>query len=323
MTTITALNDLVKPDLAALNELILNQLKADVSFIDELSNHIVKSGGKRLRPLTVILGAKAAGYTGQEHIELAASMEFFHTATLLHDDVVDDSDLRRGRKTANTIWGSKPSVLVGDFLFTRAFEVMLRSNNLRIIRLLAQTANAITQGEVMQLLNCNNPKASEQEYFQVIERKTAVLFSAAAQIGSILNACDESIIQSMARFGLEVGMAFQIVDDALDYNSKSDVIGKSIGEDLAQGKPTLPLIYALQNGNSQQRELIQLAITTGGIENLETILTTIHETKAIDYAYQVAKNHIDSAISCLHVLPKTAYRDALESLAHFALEREY
>lgn len=320
---IEALNDLVKPDLIALDKLIANQLKAEVSFIDELSNHIVKSGGKRLRPLTVILGAKACGYEGQEHIELAASMEFFHTATLLHDDVVDESDLRRGRKTANAIWGSKPSVLVGDFLFTRAFEVMLRSNNLRIIRLLASTANSITQGEVMQLINCNNPKATQAEYMQVIERKTAVLFAAAAQIGSILNNAEESVIQNMAQFGLQVGIAFQIVDDALDYCSKSEVIGKQIGEDLAQGKPTLPLIYALQHGNEQQRAIIARAIETGGIENLDTILATIQDTNAIAYAYEVAEQHIQTALSCLYVLPKTEYRDALETLARFAVQRDY
>jgi len=321
--TIESIKKLVADDIAAADQLIAEQFHSHIGLIDQLSEHIFSSGGKRIRPLLVLLGAHAFAYTGDKHIALAVAIEFFHTATLLHDDVVDDSSLRRGKQTANTIWGSKASVLVGDYLFTKSFEIMTASSNLEVIELLAHTSNTITKGEVLQLLNCNNPKTSEQRYLEVIKHKTAILFSASAKIGAILTTQDETEKQALADYGLHLGNAFQLVDDALDYCSSSDILGKNIGDDLAEGKPTLPLIYALDHGNPEQQAAIKTAIQQGSVENLETVQAAIQDTKAIDYTYQAAKLQVDHALTALQTIPPSKYRDAMADLAKFALVREH
>lgn len=317
------LYSLIQDDLNALDSVITQELQEDIPFINSLCKHIIEGGGKRLRPLTVLLGAKAFSYQEDIHIKLAASMEFFHTATLLHDDVVDSSTLRRGKPTVNDIWGSKASVLIGDFLFTRAFQLLVVANNVDIITLLANTANTITKGEVLQLINCHDANTSEQQYMKVIEYKTAVLFSAAAQLGALLTRCSSHLVQAMGQYGLHLGNAFQLVDDALDYCSDAETIGKNAKNDLAEGTPTLPLIYALHHGNTTQQAIIRNAIENNNDEKPDVILETIHTTKAIEYTYTIAQQEIDYALTALQEIPKTIYRDALEKLAVFAIERDH
>lgn len=306
--TIGRIRALVSNDFAAVNNLIIDKIQSQVGLIDDLSNHIVESGGKRLRPLLVLLASKACNYQGTQHIALAAMVEFFHTATLLHDDVVDESTLRRGRQTANSIWGSKASILVGDYLFTQSVKLMVDAGNFAVLKLLAKTSHEITCGEVKQLANRHNATLTFDEYFEVIRAKTALLFAAAACIGGILSDSTPEIQNNLHAYGLHLGNAFQLIDDALDYCSDAKTLGKNIGDDLADGKATLPLIHALQHGNAQQQQQIRDSLKQGTLEYLPEILHAIEETKAIEFTKRIAAEEVDHALSALHVLPESEYK---------------
>ena len=314
---------LVANDMAAVNTLIRTRLASDVVLINQIGAHIIGSGGKRLRPMLVLLAAQAALYAGDEHIQLAAVVEFIHTATLLHDDVVDESDLRRGRKTANAVWGNAASVLVGDFLYSRAFQLMVELERMRVMKILADTTNAIAEGEVLQLLHINNPDTDEAAYLQVIERKTAVLFSAATRLGAVLGGLPHEQEEALALYGLHLGFAFQIADDVLDYVSDSDTLGKNIGDDLAEGKPTLPLIYAIQHSKPEQAASMRRAIESGGLDSLENIIAAIHDSGALELSRAKALDYAESAKNALRILPASDARDALLALADYAVNRGY
>lgn len=315
--------NLIAGDMDAVNNCITSRLGSDVILINQIGHHIVNSGGKRLRPVLHLLAARALGYAGQQHIELAALIEFIHTATLLHDDVVDASDLRRGQDTANSLWGNEASVLVGDFLYSRAFQMMVTVNNMRIMEILADATNTIAEGEVQQLLNIHDPDTTEERYYQVIHNKTAKLFESATQLGAVVSNQEQSMEQAMADYGIHLGTAFQLVDDCLDYSSSSEEIGKNIGDDLAEGKPTLPLIYSMQVGNPEQVTAIRQAIETGGRENIDAVLATIKSTGAIEYTAQAARTEADKAIKCLSGIPDSDYKHAMHVLAEFAVNRTY
>ncbi len=312
---------LVGDDMHAVDRLIQHKLRSDVVLISQLGAYIVDSGGKRLRPIVLLLSAGASDYTGRDHIDVAAIIEFIHTATLLHDDVVDESDLRRGRETANTIWGNEASVLVGDFLYSRSFQMMVDIHSMRVMDILANTTNVIAEGEVMQLLYCHDPDTTETRYMDVIYCKTAKLFEAAAQLGAVLAGCPQHQEQAMACYGINLGTAFQLVDDLLDYSSSSSEMGKNIGDDLAEGKPTLPLIYAMRNGSAADTRVIREAIQHGGREDIGTITKTIESTGAMEYTWQLAKQKVDLAIAALNDVPDSDYRTALIGLAEFSLNR--
>ena len=314
---------LVQADATAVDRLILKRLSSDVALINELGHYIINSGGKRLRPLLVLLAARACGYQGHNHIELAAVIEFIHTATLLHDDVVDASDLRRGNRTANAIWGNEAAVLVGDFLYSRSFEMMVSIGSMRVMEILSTTTNVIAEGEVLQLLNCHDPDTSEERYRDVIRYKTAKLFEASAQLGAVLGEQSQTIEHAMARYGMHLGTAFQLIDDALDYGSSGGDIGKNIGDDLAEGKPTLPLIHAMRHGTPEQVAAIRQAIETGGRACIDTVLAAIESTNAIAYTAQSAQHEADLAIEALAELPASPYKEALYGLAEFSVSRSY
>lgn len=321
--TIDRLRALVSEDFNAVNDLIIDKIQSDVGLIQDLSQHIVESGGKRLRPLLVLLSSNACGYKGIDHIALAAMIEFFHTATLLHDDVVDESMLRRGRETANSIWGSKASVLVGDYLLTQSVQLMVGVGNPAILNLIADTSHQISCGEVKQLANRHNPALKYEDYFDVIRSKTALLFAAAACIGPILANEDQATRDNLYAYGLHLGNAFQLIDDALDYCSDAKTIGKNIGDDLADGKATLPLIYALQHGTAIQKQHITDSLNQGTLEHLPEILIALEQTKAIEYTKSIAAQEVDSALTQLTALPESLYKSGLIELAHFALQRTY
>ncbi len=314
---------LVHGDSLAVDQLILKRLGSDVALIDELGRYIINSGGKRLRPLLVLLAARACGYRGHDHIELAAVIEFIHTATLLHDDVVDASDLRRGNQTANAIWGNEAAVLVGDFLYSRSFEMMVSVGNMRVMEILSTTTNIIAEGEVLQLLNCHDPDTTEELYRDVIRYKTAKLFEASSQLGAVLGRQPENVERAMRRYGMHLGTAFQLIDDALDYGSSGENIGKNIGDDLAEGKPTLPLIYAMRKGTPAQVKSIREAIENGGLDNIDSVLETIESTHAIAYTAQSAQQEADRAIEALSELPASPYKEALYGLVDFSVNRNY
>ena len=314
---------LVSDDFEAMNRLIVEKIQEHVGLIDDLSNHIIQSGGKRLRPLLVLLSSKACQYQGKHHILLAAMIEFFHTATLLHDDVVDNSSLRRGKKTAHGIWGSKASILVGDYLFTLYMQLMINVGNLPIMSLLTEVANQIAHGEIIQLSNVHNDRLSFEDYYTIIRAKTSLLFAASTAIGAMIAEADEAVVQGLYQYGLHLGNAFQLIDDALDYCSDTQTIGKNVGDDLAEGKVTLPLLYALQQGNPTQQEQIRTAISQGGLDNLSSILETINETDAISYTKNKARTEIDLALNALAVLPDSSYKEAMTNIAYYAIEREY
>ena len=316
-------NRLVAPDMDAVNQLIHRRLHSDVALVNQVSNYIINSGGKRMRPVLVLLCARAFGYSGQQHYNLAAIVEFIHTATLLHDDVVDASERRRGKGTANALWGNEAAVLVGDFLYSRAFQMMVDAGKMRIMEILADATNTIAEGEVMQLLNCHDPETTEQRYLDVIHCKTAKLFEAAAQLGAVL--CDAKPEQekAMAKFGMHLGTAFQLVDDVLDYSATSDEIGKNVGDDLAEGKPTLPLIRAITQGTEEQADIIRQAIETGGRNNIQAVMRVIESTDAIAYTAKKAREEADLAIQYLNVIPSSVYRDALKTLADFSVSRTF
>jgi octaprenyl-diphosphate synthase len=320
---VAAIRTLVEKDFAATDKLIGECLQSDVKLITQLGHHLIDSGGKRLRPLVVLLSAHAFNYRGTKHIDLAAIIELIHTVTLLHDDVVDASELRRGKKTANALWGNAASVLVGDFLYARTFQLMVGIGSLAIIKILADATNLISKGEVLQLLTCKDPATTEQQYLEVIRAKTGVLFSTAAQMGAVLSECDEQQINAARNYGMYLGIAFQLIDDALDYSTASETLGKNRGDDLAEGKPTLPLIYALQHGTPTQADYIRHAIQHASRDNLMHVLQAIESTQAIAYTEQLAQHYAEQAIQQLQLIPDSAYRAALISLAKFAVARSY
>ncbi len=321
--TIESIRAPVADDLQAVNTLIRQQLHSDVALIKQLAGYIIDSGGKRLRPVTTLLAAQACGYGGDQHIVAAAIIEFIHTATLLHDDVVDESSLRRGRQTANAIWGNQASVLVGDFLYSRSFQMMVGLGDLRVMAILANTTNAIAEGEVLQLLNCHDPDTTEERYMAVIHSKTARLFEAAAQLGAVLAGLPHEQEQAMGRYGMHLGTAFQLIDDALDYSASRAELGKNIGDDLAEGKPTLPLIYALRHGNAEETQQIRAAIEHGGLEQIEAITHTIESTGALVYTERLAVEEAEKAVAFLDILPERSAKKALVRLARFAVSRRY
>lgn len=314
---------LAADDMQRVDALIRHRLSSDVVLINQIADHIIASGGKRLRPMLHVLAAGAAGYGGDQHIKLAAVIEFIHTSTLLHDDVVDESDLRRGRKTANALWGNAASVLVGDFLYSRSFQLMVELDDMRVMRILANTTNTIAEGEVLQLLNIGNADVDEAAYLAVIERKTAVLFAAATELGGVLGGLPEEQIAALRRYGMELGYAFQIADDLLDYVSDADTLGKNIGDDLAEGKPTLPLIYAMQKADPEQVQSLRHAIEHGGLDSLERIVAAIRDSGALDRTQERAVQHAKAARAALETLPASAYRDALAALADYSVQRSY
>jgi len=320
------LNDiqaLVAKDMDGVNASIRTQLHSDVVLIEQMGEYIINSGGKRLRPVIAVLSARACGYQGNKHHLTAAVIEFIHTATLLHDDVVDASELRRGKETANSIWGNEASVLVGDFIFSRAFEMMVQIGDMRVMEILSGTSNKIAEGEVLQLLNCNDPETTEQQYMQVIQCKTAKLFSSAAQIGAVLASRPATEELALENYGMHLGTAFQIVDDILDYRADSGTMGKNVGDDLAEGKPTLPLIYALSQGNEEQKTTLSEIIKTGDRDKLAQVLEIIKHTDALQYTESAAKQEAENAKQSLASMPNSEYKTALISLADFSVSRAY
>ncbi len=319
---ISAIRSLVNNDMNAVDSLILRSLASDVALINQIGHYIVNSGGKRLRPMIVLLAARALGYSGDKHIALAAIIEFIHTATLLHDDVVDGSELRRSRDTANAVWGNAASVLVGDFLYSRSFEMMVEVNRMRVMDILSHATNRIAEGEVLQLLNCHDPDTDEQKYLEVILRKTATLFEAGARLGAVICDAAEAEEQALAKYGLHLGIAFQIIDDALDYSNSAEEIGKNIGDDLAEGKPTLPLIRAMQMGSAEQRAQLREVVERGGRDQIDIVKAAIASTDAIEYTFKAAEKEANKAKQALEGIPESPFRDALATLAEFSADRK-
>lgn len=320
---LASIRSLVQSDLEAADQFICTELQSDIPFINQLVKHILQSGGKRIRPLLVLLTAKAFNHQKSQHIDLAAAIELIHTATLLHDDVVDSSALRRGRETANSIWGNEASVLVGDFLYSRAFQLIVKLKNFPILEIFADATNIIAEGEILQLLNCHEPDTTENAYFEVIQRKTAKLFEVATHTGAVLSSDDLTHAQRMQHFGLHLGIAYQLIDDALDYQSTPEEMGKNIGNDLEEGKPTLPLIHALQKGSPSEVKLIRNAIKKGSAKNLDSIIAIIESTGAIKYTANAAKQYAQTAKEHLANIPESPYRKALHDLTEFVVERSY
>lgn len=321
--SLSEIRDPVAADLRAVDDLILCRLQSDVVLINQIGHYIVNSGGKRLRPLGVLLSARACGYAGGHHVDLAAVIEFIHTATLLHDDVVDGSEQRRHRDTANAVWGNAASVLVGDFLYSRSFEMMVDVGSMRVMDILSHATNRISEGEVLQLLNCNDADTTEARYMEVIERKTATLFEAGTRIGAVLAESPAEIETALADYGRSLGIAFQLVDDALDYRAKGEELGKNLGDDLAEGKPTLPVIRALAVGTPEQRALLREAIETGGRARIAEVAAAIDSTDGIDYTISLARRYARSATQAIAALPESEQRQALEKMAEFAVARTY
>lgn len=322
MADIKTITQLVNDDFQATNQVILKQLESDVALVNQLGHYIVAAGGKRLRPLLVLMVANALGYKGDKHHTAAAIVEFIHTATLLHDDVVDESDRRRGRETANALFGNAASVLVGDFLYTRSFQLMVTLDKMQVMQLLAETTNQIAAGEVLQLMNCNDPNATEDSYFEVIRNKTAILFAAACQLGAMLSGRDD-LAEDMHAYGLHLGLAFQLMDDALDYTADSEELGKNVGDDLAEGKPTLPLIYAKQHADKKGETLIRQCIENGGLEHLSEIQEIIKDTQSIEYTLEKANLEVERAKQRLANMPQNPFSNALSDLADLAVARKY
>lgn len=307
----------------AVNDVIRQSLYSEVALINQVADYIINSGGKRLRPALVLLSAGVFGKIEPRHHTLSAVIEFIHTATLLHDDVVDESTMRRGRATANTLFGNATSVLVGDFVYSRAFQMMVSVQNMRVMDILAEATNIIAEGEVLQLLNINDADISDEEYLRVIHYKTAKLFEAATRLGAVICNASEKDEQAMAEYGMRLGTAFQLIDDVLDLSGESEDIGKNLGDDIAEGKPTLPLLYAMRNGNEAERNLIRNAIEQGGLEDLPAVIKTVKDTGALDYVRSVAKQEAALACQAIAHLPKTAQHQALIDLAEFAVARTY
>jgi octaprenyl-diphosphate synthase len=316
---------LVRPDLEAVDGAIRSGLKSIVPLVDQIAEHIIGGGGKRLRPLLVVLAGRACGgaAAGDAPIQAAAFIEFIHTATLLHDDVVDMSARRRGRDTANEVFGNQASVLVGDFVYSRAFQMMAAVRSQRVIEIMAEATNVIAEGEVLQLMNARDPDTTEARYFEVIQRKTAQLFQAGAEVAAVVCGAPLPLQQALARYGKHLGTAYQLIDDVLDYQSDPETRGKNLGDDLAEGKPTLPLIYALRHGDAATQAMIRRAIAGDGREHLNEILTAIESTGGLQYTAGLAQAEADRAVAALQQLPETPFRAGLTALARFAVERQH
>ena len=319
--TLETLYSLIEPDMAAVDAVIRRQLHSDVVLIRQVAEYIIQSGGKRMRPALLLLAAGAVGFTGKEKHELAAVVEFIHTATLLHDDVVDESDLRRGRETANAAFGNAASVLVGDFLYTRAFQMMVAVDNMRVMQILANATNIIAEGEVLQLMNCHDADVDESRYLQVIRYKTAKLFEAASQLGALLGKVDSATEQALAAYGMHLGTAFQLIDDVLDYSGQEVSTGKHLGDDLAEGKPTLPLIYVMQHGTPEEAACVRQAIENGGREDFPAVLAAIQHSGALQHARACAENEANLAREAISALGDSIYKKALIELSVLAVER--
>ncbi|WP_321277593.1 octaprenyl diphosphate synthase [Thiomicrorhabdus indica] len=320
--TLKEIRALIADDIDAVDQLILNRLSSDVVLINQIGHYIINSGGKRLRPLLVLLSARACGYQGTDHLTMAAVIEFIHTSTLLHDDVVDESDTRRGNQTANEVWGNAASVLVGDFLYSRSFEMMVEPGIMRIMQVMSEATNVIAEGEVLQLLNIHDADTTEERYMEVIHRKTAKLFEAATQMGPILTGRTD-LEEAFVLYGRHLGAAFQLIDDALDYLADEEELGKNVGDDLAEGKPTLPLIYVLQNGNDNEKQIIREAIEKDGAERLEEVTAIIKNSGAIAYTQKLAQSEAEKAKSALASLEASELKEALKSLADLAVYRTH
>lgn len=313
----------VQDDFSAVNQLIVDRLTSHIPMVEEIGHYLIDAGGKRLRPLLVLLSAKSCSYAGDQHLALAAVIEFLHTAMLLHDDVVDDSALRRGRTTVNAAWGNPPSVLVGDFLHSRAFEMMVEIGNMRVMEILSHATNVIAEGEVHQLSQLKNPDLTEKSYREVIRRKTAMLFLAASHSGAALAGAESRVEEALRDYGLHLGMAFQMIDDLLDYQGETENLGKNVGDDLAEGKVTLPLIYAMQKGSASEARAIREAIAEGGLDHLDEIVATVRATGALDYTAARADDERRQAIACLDHISDSPYRQAMYNLIDFVVQRDY
>ncbi|HEV2613402.1 MAG TPA: polyprenyl synthetase family protein [Gammaproteobacteria bacterium] len=318
-----AVRNPILDDQKSCDHLIRESLKSSVEIINKIGDYIIQSGGKRLRPLLVLLSSKAFGYHGQSHIKLAAVIELLHTATLLHDDVVDHSELRRNQPTANKVWGDHASVLVGDYLYSRAFQLMVDVNNMKVMEIIANSSNQMAEGEMLQLLNCHQPDVTEENYMKVIHCKTGTLFAAAAQMGPVLVNASNAQIESMYHYGSCLGSAFQLIDDALDYSGNSKEMGKNMGDDLVEGKPTLPFIRALSQVKDSDAEILRRAISEGTAENIDNIIKIINSTDAISYTYEAAKRQALKAKEHLHEIPESVYSNGLLQLIDFAVQRRF
>ena len=312
---------LMKNELDQMNKILVNRLDSNVDLINQMSHYIISSGGKRIRPLLLLLCARATDYDGDYHYSMAVVIELIHTATLLHDDVVDQSTTRRGQETANELWGNAPSVLVGDFLYSRAFEIMVEPNSMEIMKILSKATNQISEGEVLQLLNIKNANVTQKEYYRVIERKTACLFKAACQIAGILSNSNQKVIEAMGKFGMHLGNAFQIIDDTLDYESDSNIIGKEVGDDLSEGKVTLPMIYALEKTTKSDNKILTDAIQNADASNINQVVEILMNVNAFQYSRDIAKNESNMALESIDILPSSKYKTALKLLCKLSLER--
>jgi len=308
-------------EMRQVDAVIQKRLASKVALIDQIANYIISAGGKRIRPLLVLLFSGALGFTGRERFELAATVEFIHTATLLHDDVVDESGLRRGRSTANAMFGNAASVLVGDFVYSRAFQMMVSVNRMRILEVLADATNVIAEGEVLQLMNMHDPDVAVDDYLRVIRFKTAKLFEASARLGAVLAEADSATEEACASYGRSLGTAFQLVDDLLDYEGATEQLGKNVGNDLREGKPTLPLLIAMERGSANERALVRHAIEHGEVARLAEIVAIVRATGAIDATRDAARGEAEKARASLDVLPGTPYRDALLDLSVRSVDR--
>ena len=321
MQNFTEIQALMKSELDLMNKILVDRLDSNVDLISQMSQYIINSGGKRIRPLLLLICAKATEYDGDYHYSMAVVIELIHTATLLHDDVVDQSETRRGQETANELWGNAPSVLVGDFLYSRAFEIMVEPDSMEIMRILSKATNQISEGEVLQLLNIKNANVTQAEYFKVIERKTACLFKAACQIAGILSSADQKVINAMGSFGMHLGNAFQIIDDTLDYESDSNIIGKEIGDDLSEGKVTLPMIYALEKTKKVENKILKDAIKNADASHIDQIVEILLNVDAFQYSRDIAKIESNRALESIDYLPDSKYKTALKLLCELSLER--
>ncbi|TLF49560.1 octaprenyl diphosphate synthase [Halomonas urmiana] len=322
VTANSSLHAVVADDFAAVNRTILDQLASRIPLVETIGQYIIESGGKRLRPLLVLLAARSLGYEGDKHVTLATLVEFMHTSTLLHDDVVDESHMRRGKATANDSWGNAPSVLVGDFLYSRSFQMMVEVGSMRIMEVLSQATCTIAEGEVQQLTNVGNPDTDEAAYFETIQGKTAMLFEAASHSGAILADATPEQEAALQHYGRHLGLAFQLIDDLLDYQGDAEAMGKNVGDDLAEGKPTLPLIQAMAVGTPEQRTLVRRAIRQGGLDHLDEVLAIVRDTGALDYTRARAEEMADKALAQLDALPDSPYRDSMARLARLAVDRQ-